>query len=144
MFGLFSLSLPGSFLWYIVILVWDKNLELCFPLIFWWIPKWSLSISFLFYLNFPLVHYEFPQFPPSPYLPLSIFHTVICLLQAFADMSDLFSSHIQSHGEMWIMSESLRGGWSQQNTMWAPSFCPCLLFMSLFSLSMARNKANPD
>lgn len=66
--------------------------------------KWNLHRSRCFSpfcLNFLLAHYEFPQFT----LSISS-HTVICLLRASADLSDLFTSKIQSHGEVWMTSVS--------------------------------------
>lgn len=41
---------------------------------------------------------------PSPCLPLTL---SFVSLRAFADSSDLSTSHIRSHGEMWITSVSL-------------------------------------
>lgn len=60
------------------------------------------AISFIFTWTFlwPIMNsHSSPSLSPS--------HTVVWLLRAFADLSNLFTSQIQSRCEMWIMSVSM-------------------------------------
>lgn len=99
----------------VIVVICGGYVEMC--LVLFSVPKshkWSVLVkmkssplsqflSFLLELSFgplwiPTVH--------SLCHPLTLI-TVICLLRVFADLSDLFTSQIQSHGEMWITSVSL-------------------------------------
>lgn len=98
--------------------------------------KWNVSalvILLLIYLN---LNFSPLWIPIVHSLSLSSSHAIIYLLQAFADLIDLFTSQIQSPGKMRIMSVSLG------SCLVIPEYTshhPWLLIISILQLSMTKN-----